>query len=145
MREQMTTRNNGGKETTPRPIYAGGVTTDVEDSDLAKEFITVGKTIEESMGRTVFIDDRQLNAVIALYRKLVKFGNIEGMRTLKMWLDGRPSIGGYNRAQALMSGAQIVVGEALGVKLGKDSMKFIEKQVLAKSQQNNNGDGSHGE
>ena len=49
----------------------------------------------------------------------------------------------YNRAQALMSGAQIVVGEALGVKLGKDSMKFIEKQVMAKQlNQNNNQDGN---
>lgn len=133
-------RGNGQDKKT---VYAGGVETAIEDSGLAKEFITVGKTIEESIGRTIFIDDRQLNAVIALYRKLIKFHNISGLKTLKMWLDGRPSIGGYNRAQALMSGACIVVGEALGVKLGKDSMKFIEKQVIAKAQsQHNNGGGA---
>jgi len=139
---KVDTQKRGNGQDKKTNVYSGGILTSVEDEGLAKEFITVGKTLEESMGRTVFIDDRQLNSVIALYRKLVKFHNIEGLKHLKMFLDGRPAIGGYNRSQALMSGAQIVVGEALGVKLGKDSMKFIEKQVMAKnSNPNNNNDG----
>ena len=118
--------------------YAGGIESTVGDGSLAKEFITVAKNCDESIGRTTFTDERQLNAVVALHRKLVKFHNLKGLATLTMWLNGRPAIGGYNRAQALMSGSGIVAPEALGVKLGKDSMKFIEKQVIAKSSQGNN-------
>jgi len=123
--------DNGRRER----VYGGGIDNTASDGSLAKEFITIAKSCEEAMGRTIFSDERQLNAVVALHRKLVKFHNTKGLSTLTMWLNGRPAIGGYNRAQALMSGSGIVAPEALGVKLGKDSMKFIEKQVIAKASQ----------
>lgn len=132
-------RKNGNKEEVPgrdaRGIYSGGVMADMENDNLAKEFISVGKSIEDSMGRTVFVDIRQLHAAIALYRKLLKFDNTQGMIHFKMSLDGMPAVGGYNRAQAGMVAAQVVVPEAIGVKLGKDSMKFIEAQYKAKTAQ----------
>ena len=120
-------------------VYPGGpLGSAISDGSLAKEFISVAKNCEDAIGRTTFTDERQLNNVVALHRKLVKFHNTQGLATLTMWLNGRPAIGGYNRAQALMSGSGIVAPEALGVKLGKDSMKFIEKQVIAKASQGNN-------
>ncbi len=123
-------KNNGQDK---KAIYAGGIITDINDGGLSKEFITAGKTIDESVGRTVFQTLAQLNACIRLYRKAKKFRNYGALMDIKMRLDGLPAVGGYNRAQALMSGAGIVVGEAMGVRLGKDSMKFIEKQVEAKA------------
>lgn len=137
MEQDKTTQRSRDSDRRAR-VYGGGIESTIGDDSLAKEFITIAKNCEEAIGRTTFTDERQLNAVVALHRKLAKFHNSKGLSTLTMWLNGRPAIGGYNRAQALMSGSGIVAPEALGVKLGKDSMKFIEKQVVARASQRDN-------
>lgn len=116
-----------------RDKYAGGIDVTIGDGSFAREFITTAMSVEEAIGRTVFIDERQLNRVVKLYSRLVRYQIVSGLKTLLLWLNGRPAIGGYNRAQALMSDSKIIAAEALGVKLGKDSMKFIHEQVKAKA------------
>ncbi len=100
-----------------------------EDTGLPAEFIKVGKDIEEAMGRTSFIDDRQHNAAIALYAWGEEFECKSALDTLLMWLNGRPAIGGFNRIQAIMAHTGVIFPEACGVRLSKDSQRFIREQI----------------
>ena len=119
-------------------VYPGGpLDATISDGSLAIEFMTAAKNVEEAMARTIFRDERHLNSALALHRKLVKFHNSAGLNTYLLKLNGLPSIGGYNRSTAALVGTGIIASEALGVKLGKDSLKFIEKQATAKAIQGN--------
>ena len=129
----MTERKASGNTDNRRDgTYAGGIDYDVGDGSLAKEFMTASVNVKDAFARTVFKDELELNRALKLYHKLVKYGVTRGLNDLLMWMNGKPAVGGYNRAMALMSDSKIVVPEALGVKLGKDSMKFIEKQTAAR-------------
>ncbi len=125
-----------------RKPYSGGVLTIEGNTDLPSEFIKVGKDIEEAIGRTVFVDQRELNAVVSLYQHLVRRKVLVGQETLLLWLNGKPAIGGFNRVQAIMAHTGIIFPEATGVKLGKDSQKFIRQQMESKQVHNHrSGDG----
>lgn len=111
----------------------GPLESTIGDSSLALEFMTAARNVEEAFARTIFRDHRQLNNGLALHRKLVKFHNTAGLNTFLCALNGFPSIGGYNRSTAALVGTGIIASEALGVKLGKDSQKFIEAQAMARA------------
>lgn len=132
----MITRKDGHKgnfDGNRKGIYSGGVDIPIKSSELAKEFITAAEDIYAAMSITTFASEEQLNAVVALARKLIKWEITEGLETLLMWLNGRPSVGGFNRAQAAMVGTGIIAPEALGVRLGKESMRFMREQIEAKA------------
>ncbi len=114
-----------------RDRYAGGTEIAVEDAQFPQKLLEAAETVEKAIIHTVFIDDRQLNAVCALYQKLCECECEEGLRTLLLWLNGRPAIGGFRVIQSIMAHTGVVVPEACGVKLSKDSQKFIRDQVAA--------------
>ncbi len=140
-----TNRRNGEEL---REKYAGAVSKPFQDTSLPAEFIKVGKEIEDAIGRTSFIDDRQHNAFVALYTWAQEFECQEALDTLLMWLNGRPAIGGFNRIQAIMAHTGVIFPEACGVRLSKDSQRFIREQMDAqrhKGQMPEEGDGHHNE
>ncbi len=143
----MTYKGNGSGtlEERKKAVYSGGIETDIADSSLARAFITAAEDIEESWALTTFVDERQRNAYIRLYRKLLRHKVSHGLVVLKALLDSNPSIGGYNRAQAAMVGTGLIAAEALGVKLGSSSIKALNRAVEARAQrQERENDGKGG-
>lgn len=125
--------NRKGFDGNRKGIYAGGVDIAIKTNDLAKEFITAAEDVFAAMSRTIFDSQEQLNSVVALARKLIKWEITEGLETLLMWLNGKPSVGGFNRALAAMIAAGIIAPEAMGVRLSKDNMRFMREQIEAKA------------
>ncbi len=113
-------------------VYAGGVETAIDDPQFPGKLLETEETIEKAIRSTNFVDDRQLNAVCALYQKLKECECEEGLSTQLLWLNGRPAIGGFRTVQAIMAHTGIMIAEACGVKLSKDSQKFIREQWEAK-------------
>lgn len=109
--------------------FAGGTDIAVEDPLFPQRLLEAAESVEKAIISTIFVDDRQLNAVCALYQKLCEAECEEGLKTLLLWLNGRPAIGGFRTIQAIMAHTNIVVPEACGVKLSKDSQKFVRDQV----------------
>ncbi len=122
-------RRNGDRQS-----YEGPPTdSPVNDGSLALEFISAAKSVEEAIPKTRFAGDKQLVAIVKLYHLWVKRHNAKGLRAMLLYLNGLPAIGGYNRAQALMADAKVVFPEAMGVKVGKDTLKFMEAQMAART------------
>ena len=117
-----------------------GVVQTMEGAQLPKEMITAARDLNEAIARSQFRDANHLNAVIALARKLIKFGIQDGLDTLLLYVNGLPAIGGYSRIQAIMAHTGIISAEAAGVQLSKrgaDDLKEIQK---SRSRRNNNDD-----
>jgi len=109
-----------------------------KDGGFPNELMTVSKSVEEAIGRTVILDDRQLCAVSALYRKLIKFNNVEGLKTLKFWLDGRPAIAGHNRSLATQAHTGFFFPEASGTKLDKAQRESLSEMYKSRSARDDN-------
>ena len=134
-RSRLYHRTGNGRELTEMNDKAGaqgkgsesGVIKVVGSTQLPQEFITIGKTFEEALGRAVLRDDKQKNAVILYKAQLEMFDLEDEIQDLTNWLNASAAVGGYNRLQAIMAHVGIVIPEAAGVKLSKQGSKeFIE-------------------
>ena len=110
-----------------RANYAGGMEEAIEDEQFVDKILEVSKGVEDAIRRTKFTDDRQLNDVVKLYNYLSEFKILHGLQTLKLWLDGRLSVGGYNFALAIQGHAKIPVPSAMGVTLSKEDNKNLKE------------------
>jgi hypothetical protein len=113
-----------------KPNYSGGMETAVEDAQFVDKILEVSKNVSEAIRRTKFPDDRTLLNAVKLRDWLVsanKTGKLNfALETLKFFLDGQLSVGGYNFALAIMGHSKIPVPSAMGVHLSKEDTKAFE-------------------
>ena len=113
-----------------------GVVKIVGSSPLAKEFIEVGKSFEEALGRCVIIDQNQQNLIILYKAQLDMFELWDEVRDLTNWLNASIAVGGFNRSLAAMVATNIYVPEGAGIKLSKESVKVLENFTKLRAQRN---------
>lgn len=107
--------------------YQGGVEKAIEDSQFVDKILEVSKAVEDAIRRTKIADGKVLNDITKLYDYVKEFKVEQGLRTLKLWLDGQLSVGGYNFALATMGHARIPIPSAMGVHLSKEDSKTIRE------------------
>lgn len=132
-----------------REVYSGGIETDIQDGHFAKSFITASEDIAAAWSLTTFRDEKQRNACVKLYHKLLKYHVTHGLIVLKALMDSNPSVGGYNRAIAAQVGTGIIDAEALGVNLSRSAKKALnkaseERRAAQNNQSNQNNNSSWG-
>ena len=111
-----------------KPIPRGsvdGVLKIVKSGDLAQEFITVGKSFEEALGRCSIRDDEQRNAIIIYKAQLDLFEMINEVQDLTNWVNAGSAVGGFNRSLAAMVGTGIYYPVGAGIKVGKEDQKAL--------------------
>ena len=72
-----------------------------ERGGLAKEFITIGRSFEEALGRCTIRDDIQRNAIIIYKAQLELLKLWDEIQDETNWLNASAAVGGYNRSLAL--------------------------------------------
>ncbi len=113
----------------------------VGQTQLPQEFITIGKTFEDALGRCTLRDDKQKSAVITYKAQLEMFGLFERIQDLTNWLNASSAVGGYNKSLAAMTYTGIYVPEGAGIKLSKQGSKeYIEAQKRIDEQQKREGE-----
>ena len=122
--ELSSVKNDGHRKMPPRGDVAGVIHI-AQPGQLAQEFITVGKSFEEALGRCVVRDDDQRNAIIIYKAQLEMFSMIEEIKDLTNWLNAASAVGGFNRSLSAMVGTNIFVAEGAGIKLSKDNQKAL--------------------
>jgi hypothetical protein len=125
----------------------GGVVKIAGQSQLPQEFITIGKSFEEALGRCVLRDDAQKNAVIIYKAQLELFEMWDEIQDLTNWLNASAAVGGFNRSLAAMTYTQIYVPEGAGIKVSKENQKALmemqkQRNISKGNRDNNNGDNS---
>ena len=120
-----------------------GVVKIVGQSQLPQEFITIGKSFEEALGRCTLRDDRQKNAIIIYKAQLEMFSMFKEIGDLTNWLNASSAVGGYNKSLAAMTYTGIYVPEGAGIHLSKQGSKeYLEAQrridEQKKKEDNNN-------
>lgn len=103
----------------------GGVVKIVGQSQLPQEFITIGKSFEEALGRCVIRDERLKNAIILYKAQLELFDMDDEIQDLTNLLNAGAAVGGFNRSLAAMAHTMIYVPEGAGVKVSKETQKAL--------------------
>jgi len=121
-----------GSPTTKSPL---GVVRLMDQAGIPREFITYAKDFQEAVAKTTFLDDNQLNDVIAYYSQLREQELWEEIGDLTCWLNGRPAIGGQNRLLALMAHTGIISPDLLDRRLSKEGEERLQKAHEARDRQ----------
>ncbi len=127
----------------------GAVVKIVQQGQLPIEFITIGKSFEEALGRCVLRDDEQKNAVIIYKAQLEMFDMYEEIQNLTNWLNAYAAVGSSNRSLAAMTYSQIYVPEGAGIKVSKENQKALmemqKQRAIAHNRDNHdeNNDGGN--
>jgi hypothetical protein len=114
-----------------------------EHGGLAREFITIGRSFEEALGRCTIRDDEQRNAIIIYKAQLELFDMWDEIDDLTNWLNASAAVGGYNRSLASMTETRIYVPEGAGIKMDKNTHKALmelQKQRERGKQPNEEGE-----
>ncbi len=136
MKTKQYNRNDGHKTGSVEGII------EIESqSQLPQEFITIGQSFEEALGRCVLRDDDQKNCVIIYKAQLEMFDMWEEIQDLTNWLNASAAVGGFNRSLAAMTHTGIIVSEGLGIKISKESQKALAElnKYKLQGQQRDNG------
>lgn len=116
--------------------YARAVEVAEEDSQFVDRILEVSNSVDEAIRRTKLTDVKMLNDITKLRDWLVaanKTGKLNSaLQTLKFFLDGQLSIGGYNFALAIQGHAKIPVPSAMGVHLSKEDSRNIKEIAMAR-------------
>ena len=122
-----------------------GVVKIVGQTQLPQEFITIGKSFEDALGRCVLRDERQKNAVIIYKAQLEMFDMYEEIQDLTNWLNASAAVGGFNRSLAAMTHTGIYVPEGAGIKVSKENqralMEMQKQRNMSRGKENDTGDG----
>ena len=124
MTTDTSVKNDGHRKMPPKGDIAGVIHI-AQPGQLAQEFITVGKSFEEALGRCVIRDDEQKNAIIIYKAQLEMFDMITEIADLTSWLNAASAVGGFNRSLSAMVGTNIFVAEGAGIKLSKENQKAL--------------------
>lgn len=120
--------NSGGDHKGERGSIEGVVKI-VGQTQLPQEFITIGKSFEEALGRCTIRDDEQKNAIVIYKAQMEMFVMWEEIKDLTNWLNASAAVGGFNRSLAAMTYTRVYVPEGAGIKISKDNQKaLIEMQ-----------------
>ena len=120
-----------------------GVVKIVGQSQLPQEFITVGKTFEEALGRCTIRDERLKNAIIIYKAQLQMFGMNDEIQHLTDLLNAASAVGGINRSLAAMSYIGIYVTEGAGIQLSKQGSKEYIAAMQRMDNQRKQDDGDN--
>ncbi len=121
----MQPKGNGRRKTHVSDGNVAGVVQIASQSQLPQEFITIGKSFEEALGRCVLRDDYQKNAIVIYKAQLEMFGMFEAIADLTNWLNASAAVGGFNRSLAAMTYTNIYVPEGAGIKVSKENQKAL--------------------
>ena len=110
---------------TPNKSNVSSVVKFVGQTQLPQEFITIGKSFEEALGRCTIRDDEQKNAIIIYKAQLEMFEMWEEIQDLTNLLNAASAVGGFNKSLAAMTHTGIYVPEGAGIKLSKDNQKAL--------------------
>jgi len=107
---------------------------------LPQEFITIGHSFEEALGRCTIRDDAQKNAIIVYKAQLELFEMWDEIQDLTNWLNASSAVGGFNKSLAAMTHTMVYIPEGAGIKLDKDSKKALMEmqQMRASGKRNDN-------
>jgi len=132
----MDNRNPEKRKPIPKSSV-DGVLKIVKSGELAQEFITVGKSFEEALGRCSIRDDEQRNAIIIYKAQLDLFEMVDEVEDLTNWVNAGSAVGGFNRSLAAMVGTGIYYPVGAGIKVGKEDQKaLMEIQKQRESRRN---------
>jgi hypothetical protein len=133
--------------TLPKPPVPGGngkghpagVVETVGESSLSRDLLKPPKTFEEALAwghiSTRNVENvKKYFEILNLWQWCTEFDDEEGIEELRILLTGFPSVGGYNRSQAIQSDVKIVSPEALGVDLDKNSVESLRKAQKEKEE-----------
>jgi len=121
----MVTTNPEKRKPIPQTSTGGEVLHIVKSGELAQEFITVGKSFEEALGRCSIRDDEQRNAIIIYKAQLDLFDMTNEVQDLTNWINAGSAVGGFNRSLAAMVGTGIYFPVGAGIKVGKEDQKAL--------------------
>ena len=121
----MVTNNPEKRKPIPQTSTGGEVLHIVKSGELAQEFITVGKSFEEALGRCSIRDDEQRNAIIIYKAQLDLFDMTNEVQDLTNWINAGSAVGGFNRSLAAMVGTGIYFPVGAGIKVGKEDQKAL--------------------
>ena len=110
---------------TPNKTNVSSVVKFVGQTQLPQEFITIGKSFEEALGRCTIRDDEQKNAIIIYKAQLEMFEMWNEIQDLTNFLNASSAVGGYNKSLAAMTHTGIYVPEGAGIKLSKQNQKAL--------------------
>lgn len=118
-----------------------GVVHMVNSTQLPQEFITIGKTFEEALGRCRIRDDNQKNFFILYKTQLEEFELTDEINELTSLLNASAAVGGFNISAAIMAHTGIYVPEGAGIKLGKEQYKqLMEAQRIRRKEREDKED-----
>jgi hypothetical protein len=127
---------------------SGSMVKTYEDEQFVDKILEVSKNLDEAIRRTKLVDLALLIKITRLRDWLVaanKTGKLNfALDTLRFFLDGQISVGGYNFALSIMGHSKIPVPSAMGVSLSKDDAKSFKEITAAREKQRakeNNEDG----
>lgn len=120
--------------------FVPGVVQIAGQSSLAQEFITVGLTFAEALGRCVLRDERQKNGIIIYKAQLEMFDMTKEIEDLTNWLNASAAVGGFNRALAAMTDTDVFVPQGAGIRLSKEDQKELREVQKQRDMRNRGND-----
>ncbi len=141
--QQRGKSNNGHRD--PKELGSvEGVIKIEGQGQLPQEFITIGRTFEEALGRCKIRDDIQRNAIIIYKAQLEMFEMWEEIQDLTNWLNASAAVGGFNRSLAAMTYTGIFVPDGAGIEMDKTSKKtLMEMQKTRIENQKDSNENKH--
>lgn len=132
-----------------RSRFNGGVVKIVGQTQLPQEFITIGRSFEDALGRCTLRDDQQRNDVIIYKAQLEMFNKHNELEKeiedLTSFLNASAAVGGFNRSLAAMTHTGIYVPEGAGIKVSKENqralMEMQKQRSIARGRETDNGNG----
>lgn len=122
----------------------GGVIKIISQSQLPQEFITIGKSFEEALGRCVIRDEEQKNNIIIYKAQLQMFEMRPEIEDLTNWLNASAAVGGFNRSLAAMTYTNLFMPEGAGIKISKENQKALMEMQRQRNTTNNKAQDNSG-
>lgn len=107
---------------------------------LPREFITVGNSFREALGKCTILDLAQRNAIIVYKAQLDIFNMKDEISDLTDWLNSSNAVGGINKSIAAMTEVGIYMPEGAGINLDKDTRKALMEMQRMRSENRNEND-----
>jgi len=117
---ELGSNHNGGGE--QQPIFHRRT----KSGDVAGRFVTPGSNMSDAITSTYIVNDNQLNNIIRLWHKAVKWGVKSAQTDLLIKVNGMRSQDGRSILAMLQSSAQILVPEWGMGNISKKSKKDME-------------------
>ena len=106
--------------------WLGGLSSELEFPNAARDLIRGGKDIDEQMPKSVFRDQNQVNKLLQCLLKVKRYDMDEKYEAIfRRWMIASAAIDGRARKELLMCSAQVVAPSLYGVESRHDRMKRV--------------------